>query len=48
MYYIDSDSDSDILFNINMYIYITQQNNSLLDNQIVYTRICHEDWTKVS
>ena len=26
------------LFNINTYIYIAQQNNSLLENVIVYTR----------
>ena len=31
-----------------MYIYITQQNNSLLDNKIVHTRKCSGGWTKVS
>ena len=31
-----------------MYIYITQQNNNLLDNEIVFTHICPGDWTKVS
>ena len=30
-YIVDSDSDSDIIFNIHVDIYITQQNNSLLD-----------------
>ena len=29
-------------------VYITQQNNSLFHNYIVYTRICFGDWTKVS
>ena len=35
VFYID-DSDSDILFNIHVDIYIAQQNNSLFDNYIVY------------
>ena len=41
------DSDSDILFNLSMYSYITQQTESLFDNDIFYI-ICPGDWTKIS
>ena len=42
-------SDSDSLFNINMYNYILceTKKNINFDNYIVYTHICHGDRAKV-
>ena len=45
--YLDSDSDSDSLFNINMYILCKKQTNNNSDNYFVYTRICSGDRAKV-
>ena len=39
---------SDVLFNISKHSYITQHDECLFDNDIVYTCICLGDWTKVS
>ena len=39
---------SDVVFNISKYSYITQLDEGLFDNDIVYTCICLGDWTKLS
>ena len=46
LYTQDSDSDSDSLFNINMYI-LCEKNKKKSDNYLVYTRICPGDRAKV-